>query len=115
MKAGRQATLAQAVLAGLNGMGQVPLRPPSVGGWPSGRGWLSSGTAAARLALATRVAAAAAPKLTGTTRARVAAAGRLLGVDAWSNRTADALAGVADRPAQLVALAACSPEYIVSR
>ncbi len=115
VKAGRQATLAQAVLAGLNGMGQVPLRPPSVGGWPSGRGWLSSGTAAARLALATRVAAAAAPKLTGTTRARVAAAGRLLGVDAWSNRTADALAGVADRPAQLVALAACSPEYIVSR
>lgn len=115
LKDGRTTTLAQSLLAGLAGMGQVPFRPPSVGGWPSGRGWLSSGAAATRLALATRVAAAATPKLTGTTRARVAATGRLLGVDAWSNRTADALAGVADRPAQLVALAACSPEYIVSR
>ncbi|MEZ5202468.1 MAG: DUF1800 family protein [Micropruina glycogenica] len=95
-------------------MGQVFLRPPSVGGWLAARGWLSSGTAAARLVLATWVATAA-TLLTGTAKARVAA-GPTSGADAWLNRTADALAGcVADRPAQLVALAACSPEYIVSQ
>lgn len=115
IRSGGQATLAQTMLGGLNAMGQVPLRPPSVGGWPAGRGWLSSGTAAARLVLATKVVTAAAPKLAGTERQRVAAAAELLGVDGWSSRTADALAGVADRPAQLVALAACAPEYIVSR
>ncbi len=115
IKDGRQVTLADTMLAGLNAMGQVPLRPPSVGGWPAARGWLSSGTAAARLVLATRVVTAATPKLAGSQRSRVAAVGDLLGVDSWSTRTADALAGVADRPVQLVALAACAPEYIVSR
>jgi len=112
---GKRVTLADAMLAGLDAMGQAPLRPPSVGGWPAARGWLSSGTAAARLVLANRVVAAAPPRLTGSAASRLAAAAELLGVDGWSRRTSDALVGVADRPAQLVALAACAPEYIVSR
>jgi hypothetical protein len=37
----------------------------------------------------------------------------LLGVDGWSDRTKSALAGVKD-PAQLTAVAACAPEYVVS-
>jgi hypothetical protein len=37
----------------------------------------------------------------------------LLGVDAWSARTKAALAGLT-KPAQLVAVAACAPEYVVS-
>ena len=39
--------------------------------------------------------------------------GALLGVDGWSERTRAALAGVKE-PAQLVAVAACAPEYVVS-
>ena len=40
-------------------------------------------------------------------------AAELLGVDAWSPRTLRAL-GVVDEPGALVAVAACSPEYVVS-
>ena len=37
------------MLVGLRGMGQVPFRPPSVGGWPAGGAWLTTAAAAARL------------------------------------------------------------------
>ena len=36
------------------GMGQVPFRPPSVGGWPAGGAWLTTASAAARLDAARR-------------------------------------------------------------
>ena len=105
------------LLAGLRGLGQVPFRPPSVGGWPAGGAWLTTAAAASRLSLARTLAAQA--DLTAisktSTRNRTEAIRRLLGVDAFSIRTADAIAAVADRPADAVALAAVSPEYVVSR
>ncbi len=105
------------LLAGLRGLGQVPFRPPSVGGWPAGGAWLTTAAAASRLSLARTLAAQA--DLTAvsrtSTRNRTEAIRRLLGVDAFSTRTADAIAAVADRPADAVALAAVSPEYVVSR
>lgn len=105
------------LLAGLRGLGQVPFRPPSVGGWPAGGAWLTTAAAASRLSLARTLAATADLRtITATsTRNRPEAIRRLLGVDAFSSRTADALAAVADRPADAVALAAVSPEYVVSR
>jgi uncharacterized protein (DUF1800 family) len=115
---GRRAKPGQGrLLIALRGMGQVPFRPPSVGGWPAGAGWLTTAAAAARLSAARALAAKA--DLTAvaatSTRNRTEAIRRLLGVDAFTARTADALAAVADRPADAVALAAVSPEYVVSR
>jgi hypothetical protein len=39
---------------------------------------------------------------------------RLLGIDHLSERSADAISQVADRLPLAIAVAACSPEYIVS-
>jgi uncharacterized protein (DUF1800 family) len=95
------------LLAGLKGMGQVPFRPPSVGGWPSGASWLTTSAGVTRLQLAQLLAKQGQPAK------NVGAVRELLGVDAWSERTRNALAGLTD-PAQLVAVAACAPEYVVS-
>jgi uncharacterized protein (DUF1800 family) len=114
------------VVAGLRGMGQVPFRPPSVGGWPSGASWLTTSAGVARLQLAqllakqvsgvgAKAAAPGQPDLgqLAKSSARVDGVRALLGVDAWTDRTRNALAGLTD-PAQLVAVAACAPEYTVS-
>jgi uncharacterized protein (DUF1800 family) len=101
------------VLAGLRGMGQLPLRPPSVGGWPSGGSWLTTSAGVARLQLALLLARNAELGQLQKSSARVDGVRALLGVEQWSARTRDALAGVTE-PAQLVAVAACAPEYVVS-
>jgi len=98
--------------AGLRGMGQLPLRPPSVGGWPSGAGWLTTAAGVARLHVAQLVAKHA--DLGALEQGdRVDGVRALLGVDAWSDRTRQALSGLRD-PRQLAAVAACAPEYVVS-
>ncbi|MEU4447453.1 DUF1800 domain-containing protein [Actinosynnema sp. NPDC050801] len=98
---------------GLRALGQVPFRPPSVGGWPSGGAWLTTAAWPARLDLARLVADRA--DLAGLGRADpVEGVRRRLGVDAWSERTRSALARVADDPAELTTAAACAPEYVVS-
>lgn len=96
---------AKKLLNGLRGMGQLPFRPPSVGGWPAGGAWLTTSAGVARLNLAQLVAqkATALDQLPET-----------LGVDTWSDRTKGALDGVAKDPRKLLAVAACAPEYVVS-
>ncbi len=102
--------------AALNGLGQLPFAPPNVGGWPSGRLWLTTAATQARITFAHWVATAgdvsqvadAAPS------ARIDAAAHLLGIDAFSDRTRAALADVAGDPAALVELALLSPEYAVN-
>jgi uncharacterized protein (DUF1800 family) len=106
------------LLGGLGGLDQVPLRPPSVGGWPAGAAWLTTSSLQVRLRLADLLAAravepvvdrvAAAPKA-----GRVEALGRLLVVDAWTDRTRKVLAQVAGQPRRLIALGLASPEYTV--
>ncbi|HEU4546233.1 MAG TPA: DUF1800 family protein, partial [Microlunatus sp.] len=105
------------LLVALRGMGQIPFRPPSVGGWPAGAGWRTTAAAAARLGAARALTARGdlSDVVKTSTRNRTEAIRRLLGVDAVTARTADAIAAVADRPADAVALAAVSPEYVVSR
>jgi uncharacterized protein (DUF1800 family) len=107
---------AQALLGGLRGMGQVPFAPPSVGGWPANGAWLTTSAGLARLRLAQAVTArgALAPVTAASPTTRADAAGELLGVDAWTPRTRNALARLADDPPALVAMAACAPEYVVS-
>ena len=117
----RPSALPQKDADGLRGalrtLGQVPFEPPSVGGWPAGPLWLTTGAALGRLSLAQLVArnadlsavADAAPA------SRIEAARDLLGIDRWSQRTAAALSGVKGDPKALVTIGACSPEYVVSR
>ena len=100
----------------LNGLGQLPFYPPNVGGWPSGRLWLTTAALQARIDFA-RWAAAAGDLSTvsdAATGSRIDAAAYLLGVDAFSTRTVSALSDVAADPPSLVELALLSPEYQVN-
>lgn len=105
--------------SGLSGMDQVLLRPPSVGGWPAGSGWLTTSSLQARMRLADLFAASAAPvvvqRLTAAPEAgRLDALARLLVVDAWTERTRAALTPLAAKPARLLAAGLVSPEYTVN-
>jgi uncharacterized protein (DUF1800 family) len=104
---------------GLDGLGQVPLRPPSVGGWPAGAAWLTTSSLQVRLRLATAFAVAAAPAVldplsSGSNQAKADALARLLVVDGWTDRTRAALDQVAGEPRRLLAVGLISPEYTVS-
>ncbi|GAA1867057.1 DUF1800 domain-containing protein [Asanoa iriomotensis] len=106
------------LVSGLNGLDQVPLRPPSVGGWPAGAAWLTTSSLQARLRLAEQFAAWAAPAVKNRLKAapaagRTEALARLLVVDGWTDRTRSVLAGATDKPEQLLRLGLVSPEYTV--
>lgn len=99
----------------LRRLGQVPLAPPSVGGWPANEAWLTTAAAAARLDLAWSLAARAGGRLAGVApRSRPEAAARLLGVDGWGPPTASALGRVADDARAVLALALVAPEYLLA-
>ncbi|MFB9237144.1 DUF1800 family protein [Plantactinospora siamensis] len=107
------------LVSGLDGLDQVPLRPPSVGGWPAGTAWLTTGALQARMRLAQLFAARMAPTVGRALAAapqpgRLDALARLLVVDAWTQRSRAALAPLAADPPRLVAAALVSPEYTVS-
>jgi uncharacterized protein (DUF1800 family) len=104
------------LLAYLDRLAQVPFNPPNVGGWPTDEAWLSSASAQYRIQFAAwlikqadlSALAAIAPNK------RIAWLQDELGVLAFSARTRLALDGVKGTPAQLLQLAICSPEYVVS-
>lgn len=103
----------RALLGVLRALGQTPLRPPSVGGWPAGDAWLTTSSATARLRagqLLAGLAPAAVDALDGDDRADALA--RLLVVDGWTDRTRGVLQATRD-PRQQLALALASPEYAV--
>jgi len=103
----------RALLGTLNALGQVPFRPPSVGGWPSGIAWLSTAATKERLTFAGAVARKADLDAVARGKDRPEAAAYLLGVDAWTDRTLAALKDAAADPVRLVTLALVSPEYLV--
>jgi uncharacterized protein (DUF1800 family) len=111
------ANVTRLVLAGLAGLGQVPFSPPNVGGWPADAAWLTTSAALTRLHLAQIVAStadvSAITKVSAQSRPEAVRA--VLGVESWTDRTTAALAKVADDPHQVLAIAACAPEYVVSR
>jgi uncharacterized protein (DUF1800 family) len=97
----------------LRALGQVPLRPPSVGGWPAGVAWLTTSSTLNRLRAGQRLAAlapAVADRLTGGDRLEALA--DLLVVDGWTDRTATALTTVKN-PQKLLAAGLASPEYAI--
>ena len=100
----------------LNTLQQRPFQPPNVAGWPANGYWVNTASALDRMRIAQSLAnagdtstiqSAAAP-------ARAAAVADLLGIDAWSPRTAAALAQVQNEPKSAVALALVSPEYTLN-
>lgn len=96
------------VFACLEGMGQVPFAPPSVGGWSAGSAWLTSSAAQVRLGLAGVLA-----DLAQRDRLSIEEAANLLAVDTWTNRTYAVLKGI-DSPRRMLTVALASPEYLVS-
>ena len=107
---------APTLIGGLNGLGQVPLAPPNVGGWPAGLPWLTTAAALTRMRLAQTLAAAGdiGAVTSAVPGARVQATAALLGLPGFSDRTTAALQPLTGQPAQLVGLALASPEYTVS-
>lgn len=104
------------LLAYLDKLAQVPFSPPNVGGWPTDESWLSSASAQYRLQFAGwLIKQADLSALTAIApNKRVVWLQDELGVLAFSNRTRIALDGEKNNPAQLLQLAICSPEYVVS-
>ena len=104
------------LLAYLDKLAQVPFSPPNVGGWPTDESWLSSASAQYRIQFAAwLIKQADLSALTAIApNKRVAWLQDELGILAFSNRTRLALDGVKTSPAQLLQLAICSPEYVVS-
>ncbi|MEB4208479.1 DUF1800 domain-containing protein [Mycobacterium sp. 94-17] len=100
----------------LRALGQRPFYPPSVGGWPHGQVWLSTASAGTRLRAATELARAGdLSGIDGVAQGdRIDAVGYLIGVGAWSDRTVEALRPLVRQPAQLVAAAVNTPEYLTS-
>jgi uncharacterized protein (DUF1800 family) len=100
----------------LDGLGQQPFAPPSVGGWPPNGYWLTTSFALTRLRFASTVAARA--RVDGLASAapadRPAAAARLLSVDGWGPSTSAALAKVAGDPKALLTIALVAPEYVLA-
>ncbi|MDT5106718.1 MAG: hypothetical protein QOI25_4231, partial [Mycobacterium sp.] len=108
--------LLEAIVVALTVMGQRPFYPPSVGGWPSGQAWLSTGSISVRAWAADKftqsgdlsVVEEAAPG------DRIDAAGYLVGIGGWTDRTVAALKDLVDDPKRLVACAVNSPEYLTA-
>ena len=101
--------------AAMRALGQLPLYPPNVSGWPSGQAWLSTASAATRVQTATMLAKAgdlhtvqdAAPA------SRVDAVAHLLGIPTFTDRTTAELKALTNDPQRLVAAALVSPENLV--
>ncbi|HEX5268022.1 MAG TPA: DUF1800 domain-containing protein [Acidimicrobiales bacterium] len=99
----------------LANLGQVPLRPPNVGGWPQNGYWLSTSASRSRLAFARAAAAKTDLRPVTSTRpaVRYQALSRVLSVD-FSPGTTAALQAVATNPVEMMALALVSPEYVAN-
>ena len=108
---------ADVALAGtLRSLGQLPFAPPSVGGWPANRGWLSSASSLARASFAASVVRRAdlSPVADAPVAARVDAVAHQLGVASWTTGTAAVLRASAADPGRLVTLALLAPEFVVN-
>jgi uncharacterized protein (DUF1800 family) len=100
----------------MDGLGQQPFAPPSVGGWPPNGYWLTTSFALSRLRIASTIAGKA--KLDAITAVpaadRPAALARLLSVDGWGPSTSAGLAQVAGDPKALLTVALVAPEYVLA-
>lgn len=105
-----------AVVAALTSLAQLPFYPPDVGGWPAGRGWLSTSTVVTRFRIARKMAERGNISLVeeAATTDRIDAAGYLMGIGVWSDRSVAALTPLRDDPVALIVGVANTPEYLTS-
>lgn len=102
--------------ADLRSLGQLPFYPPSVGGWPKGRAWLSTSAAEVRFRASAKavqhgdISAVEDAPLSE----RMESVAYLLGIGHWSDQTAKALQSVRRDPGALVIAAANTPEYLTT-
>ncbi|MGC4768720.1 DUF1800 domain-containing protein [Micromonospora sp. DT44] len=92
----------------MEALGQRPLAPPSVGGWPAGAAWLTSAAAQVRLKIASMLVGLVQP---GSLTPEAVA--QLLCVERWTNRTYAVLRDARDDRMKLT-LGLVSPEYLVT-
>lgn len=106
--------VSHAVLDLLESLGQRPFYPPDVGGWPTGRVWISTGSVSVQAWAAGELAKRGdISTIEEAGRSdRLDAVGYLIGVGDWSDRTAQVLNLHAEDPEQLFAAAVSSPEYL---
>ena len=102
-------------LGTLRSLGQVPLQPPNVSGWPRGQAWLSTASAQTRVRAAQQLVKNAdlTPVANASAAARTEALAHLLGLDHFTQRTLTALQTAKGNPAALAAIARVSPDYQV--
>jgi uncharacterized protein (DUF1800 family) len=100
----------------LTSMGQFPFDPPSVGGWPYDRAWLTAAAIPYRMNIATSLVQSGhlEPLTSVPTSKMVQAAADWLGVAQWSSRTERALNQAVSDPARMALLALNAPEYLVN-
>jgi uncharacterized protein (DUF1800 family) len=100
----------------MEGLGQQPFAPPSVGGWPPNGYWLTTSFALSRLRIASTIAGKAKLDAISAVPAgdRPAAVARLLAVDGWGPSTSAGLAQVAGDPKALLTVALVAPEYVLA-
>lgn len=100
---------------GLSQMGQIPLNPPNVGGWPYGQAWLSGVAFQYRFQVVELILAQGDLSPLSVAKSKmVQACADWLGVPEWSRRTASTLEAATGDPSELATLALLSPEYVVS-
>ncbi len=99
----------------LGEMGQLPLFPPNVGGWPFGQAWLNGVAFQYRYDAAQSIVQAGDLGPLKVPRSKmVQACADWLGVARWSARTAKDLESATGDPEDLAIAALVSPEYVVS-
>jgi uncharacterized protein (DUF1800 family) len=99
----------------LSQMGQIPLNPPNVGGWPYGQAWLSGVAFQYRFELAQLIVSTGDLSPLSVPKSKmVQACADWLGVPEWSRRTGSVLSAATGSPSELAIAALVSPEYVVS-
>lgn len=106
-----------ALLNTLTTLGQRPLFPPNVGGWPSDQAWLSAASVQSQIQAAQTLCGRGdlSPVTQAPQASRLEALADWLGVAEWSQRTRSVLNTAISDPRRLTTLALVSPEYVVNR
>jgi uncharacterized protein (DUF1800 family) len=106
----------EAVAGTLGKLGQQPFYPPDVGGWPSGRMWLSTASTGIRTWAASQLADLGdlSTVHSASKSDRIDAVGYLIGVGAWTDRSIKALKPLTGDPKLLLTGAVNTPEYVTS-
>jgi uncharacterized protein (DUF1800 family) len=100
----------------LTTLGQKPLYPPDVAGWPHGRAWVSTASFNSQTWAAGQLAERGDLSIIESAGKsdRIDAAGYLIGVGAWTDQTVAGIKPFIDDPRSLFVAAVNTPEYLTT-